>query len=431
MFVREQESILDHRGGVILTEKELLELLNEHRAEAERLEKLHNYYVGKHPILERQAKSANLPNNQVMINHAKYITDICTGYMVGNPVSYTGEDMAALQAVFKSANIHSHDTSLGKSASVFGKSYELVYLTPTGQPAFTVIDPRQAFLVAADDVAQTPLLGVRYYTLNKKTKVFLYSAHEVVQYMQEGASLLLQSREPNLFGQIPLVEYINNEEATADFEDVLSLIDAYNLLASDRVNDKEQFVHCLLVLTNCNIDSQAYEKVREWGVMALAGDGRAEYLTKTLNEADTEVLRGALVEDIHKISMVPALTDQHFAGNVSGLAMEYKLLGFEQKIKIKERFFIRGLMQRIALVGRLLELQGLASPKNVEVVFTRSMPMDTMEVAQMINLLDGVVSRETLLAQLPFINNVAAELERVKGHNTLDNQREELGNDAI
>ena len=164
MFVREQESILDHRGGVILTEKELLELLNEHRAEAERLEKLHNYYVGKHPILERQAKSAKLPNNQVMINHAKYITDICTGYMVGNPVSYTGEDMAALQAVFKSANIHSHDTSLGKSASVFGKSYELVYLTPTGQPAFTVIDPRQAFLVAADDVAQTPLLGAVSYT---------------------------------------------------------------------------------------------------------------------------------------------------------------------------------------------------------------------------------------------------------------------------
>ena len=192
------------------------------------------------------------------------------------------------------------------------------------------------------------------------------------------------------------------------------MIDAYNLLASDRVNDKEQFVHCLLVLTNCNIDSQAYEKVREWGVMALAGDGRAEYLTKTLNEADTEVLRGALVEDIHKISMVPALTDQHFAGNVSGLAMEYKLLGFEQKIKIKERFFIRGLMQRIALVGRLLELQGLASPKNVEVVFTRSMPMDTMEVAQMINLLDGVVSRETLLAQLPFINIVQKSSLSVK-----------------
>ncbi len=98
-----------------------------------------------------------------MINHAKYITDICTGYMVGNPVSYTGEDMAALQAVFKSANIHSHDTSLGKSASVFGKSYELVYLTPTGQPAFTVIDPRQAFLVAADDDTNAPVRSALLY----------------------------------------------------------------------------------------------------------------------------------------------------------------------------------------------------------------------------------------------------------------------------
>ena len=47
--------------------------------------------------------------------------------------------------------------------------------------------------------------------------------------------------------------------------------------------------------------------------------------------------------------------DSHFSGNVSGLAMEYKLLGFEQKIKIKERFFVKGLEKRIELISRLLE----------------------------------------------------------------------------
>jgi len=417
LFITERSAILGREGEIILAERELLELLEQHGLKRERLERLYCYYAGKHDILERVSRSQNLPNNRIMVNHAKYITDISTGYMVGNPISYTGEDMAPLLHAYKAADIYSHDTSLGKNASIFGKSFELVYAASSGAPGIAVIDPRQAFLLVEDNVEHTPLLGVRYYTLKGKTKIFLYSDREIAAFVKEGSSFHEISREPNLFGAIPLVEYDNNEEETADYEDVLTLIDAYNILCSDRVNDKEQFVNCLLVLTNCNIDGAAYEKVQKWGVMALNGEGRAEYLTKTLNEADTEILRTALEADIHKISMVPALTDHNFGGNVSGLAMEYKLLGFEQKIKIKERFFIRGLRRRLDLVSRFLELQGQAVPKNVEIVFTRAMPMDTMEVAQMISLLNGMVSKETLLAQLPFVNNVAAELARLENSN--------------
>ncbi len=424
MFITERSAVLNEAGKIILAERELLDLLEKHSLENERLERLYRYYAGKHDILERVSRSQNLPNNRIMVNHAKYITDIATGYMVGNPISYTGDDLEPLLHAYKAANIYSQDTALGKSASIFGKSFELIYAAAPGLPGFAAIDPRQAFLLVEDNVEHTPLLGVRYYTLKGKTKVFLYSDQEIKLLIKEGGGFREVSREPNLFGVIPLVQYDNNEEQTADYEDVLTLIDAYNILCSDRVNDKEQFVNCLLVLTNCNIDGAAYEKVQKWGVMALSGEGRAEYLTKTLNEADTEILRTALEADIHKISMVPALTDNNFGGNVSGLAMEYKLLGFEQKIKIKERFFIRGLRRRLDLTGRFLELQGQTVPKNVEIVFTRAMPMDTMEVAQMISLLDGMVSKETLLAQLPFINNVAAELARLENSNG-KTQREE------
>ncbi len=413
MFVRERQDILNEAGNIILDEGEISNLLSLHEVEKTRLNKLYHYYTGEHPILSRTPKSASMPNNRVMVNHAKYITDICTGYMVGTPISYTGEQLDAMLALYKAAHIYGHDTALEKKASVFGHAFELVYAKPEGQAGFAVIDPRQAFLVVDDSVEQRPLLGVRYYTVGNKTKLFLYSDLETAEYIKQGTTLTETCRYRNLFGMIPLVRYDNNEEATADFEDVLSLIDAYNILASDRVNDKEQFVNCLLVLTNCNIDSAAYNKVKEWGVMALNGEGRAEYLTKTLNESDTDVLRKGLEEDLHKISMVPALSDSHFSGNVSGLAMEYKLLGFEQKIKIKERFFVKGLEKRIELISRLLELQAQPTPQGVEAVFTRSMPLDTSEVADIVNKLTGLVSRETLLAQLPFIVNVEQEMARL------------------
>ena len=37
--------------------------------------------------------------------------------------------------------------------------------------------------------------------------------------------------------------------------------------------------------------------------------------------------------------MVPKLTDQDFAGQASGVAIKYKLLGFEQLALVKERYF--------------------------------------------------------------------------------------------
>ena len=41
--------------------------------------------------------------------------------------------------------------------------------------------------------------------------------------------------EPHAFGKVPIIEYKNNPEFLGDFEPVISLIDAYNLLQSDRV----------------------------------------------------------------------------------------------------------------------------------------------------------------------------------------------------
>ena len=82
MFVRERQDILNEAGNIILDEGEISNLLSLHEVEKTRLNKLYHYYTGEHPILSRTPKSASMPNNRVMVNHAKYITDICTGYML-------------------------------------------------------------------------------------------------------------------------------------------------------------------------------------------------------------------------------------------------------------------------------------------------------------------------------------------------------------
>ena len=64
--------------------------IQRHEREFPRLDKLQNYYIGEHDILRRK-KDSDVPNNKIVWNHAKEITDTVTGFFVGNPITYTGD----------------------------------------------------------------------------------------------------------------------------------------------------------------------------------------------------------------------------------------------------------------------------------------------------------------------------------------------------
>ena len=47
----------------------------------------------------------------------------------------------------------------------------------------------------------------------------------------------------------------------------------------------------------------------------------------------------------------------------------------------------------------------------VDVIFTRNMPTNDLELSQMVNNLHGIATAETLLAQLPFVTDPREEAE--------------------
>jgi SPP1 family phage portal protein len=133
-----------------------------------------------------------------------------------------------------------------------------------------------------------------------------------------------------------------------------------------------------------------------------------------MSESDIMVLRDNIKQDIHRFSMVPDLSDESFGNNLSGVAIKYKLMGFEQHIRNKERYFSRMLKQRFKLYNHFLELRGsmdYVPVHRVDVVFTRNLPVNELEVSQMINNLSGIATAETLLSQLSFVTDPKEEAE--------------------
>ena len=193
----------------------------------------------------------------------------------------------------------------------------------------------------------------------------------------------------------------------------MGLIDAYDALQSDRVNDKQQFTDAVFVLKGVGalgVDDTRRTparaaspsprtarpprtpavRLRRTRTLFLPGDGAdAQFVTKPDAESGNELLRLSLKSDIHKLSMVPDLTDEQFAGNVSGVAMRFKLLGLEQLTKIKERWFREGLRARLKLFCAFLSLRGepALDADRVQIVFTRSLPVNELEIAQTVKRL--------------------------------------------
>lgn len=390
-----------------------------------RFEMLERYYLGRHSILDRD-KDGRLSNNKVVVNHAKYITDTNVGYLLGNPVDYQpseGHDIEPLLDAYKKQTINDLDSEIAKDVSIFGMQYEYVYANENAEPKSCEVDNKNTIIVYDDTVEHNKLFGLIYRPIYEgatfKYWEIIYVDKKVKRTYKSFTKRLQQigTEEPHAFGDVPIICYKNNPEVMGDYEPVISLIDAYNLLQSDRINDKEQLVDAILLFYGMDFDNEQAEMLRESRMLAnLPTDGKAEYLTKTLQEGDVDILRQNIEADIHKISMVPNMSDQNFVGNSSGVAIRYKLLAFEQNIKNKERYMEKGLTERFKLYNQFLYTQSkmdIVPVEEVDTVFKRNLPSNDFEISQMINNLADYVDAETLISQLSFIKD-ASEIVKLK-----------------
>ena len=99
----------------------------------------------------------------------------------------------------------------------------------------------------------------------------------------------------------------------------------------------------------------------------------------------------------------------------SGVAIRYKLIGFENKSSIIEANMRKALQRRIELICGILQLKADDTIwRDVAITFTRNLPTNTDDVVALVNNLRNLVSDETLLGLLPFIDNVEDEMARIQ-----------------
>lgn len=397
--------------------------------------RLKDYYDGKHDILQRIQADITKPNNKLVNNFCDYIVNQAAAYFMGTPVSYTSENADLLDKIQDILNYNDEqdiNSQHAENIGIYGSSFELHYIDKEDElvdTRFAVVSPQEMFIVYNYDLVPSPLYAVRYYEVpgqeNKHNyKVEIYTEFSVLYYSLSGQEWLLEDEIQHFYSDVPVIEVMNNNDRMGDFEKVLTLIDAYNNLESDSLNDFDYFSDAYLFLRGASIDSETAQDMKTNRLInVVEPDADASFLTKNIQDAALENYKNRIVNDIHKFSAVPNLTDEAFAGNLSGVAIKYKLMGLENVAGKKERRFKKALQRRLELLTSLLFVRGI-TPKSqyfdIDISFKRTIPSNELEQVEMVRDLTGSVSQETLLSLLSFIDDPAAEIKKIEDEKIIE-----------
>lgn len=409
-----------------LTEGALARFIKIHLMQAQHYKKLESY-CGDEPIMRRREPSKILAYH----NYAEYIIKINSGYLMGKPVEYASSedvDISQLTEAYVNQDIADLDAELAEDCSTFGRAFEVMYQDEDSNTVSERLEASSTFVIYDNTYRRTKLYAVNYVAkiVDGKPKEGVYTATvwsagavaELELKLKDIKSTVeIQFDTDHPYGEVPVVEYMNNRKGKADHEPVITLIDAYNILQSDRITDREKLVDAILAFYGVTLSNEDKQRIKEGRVVTLPEGAKGEYIIKNINEADSEVLRATIASDIHKFSMTPDLSDKEFTGNSSGVAILYKLLAFEQNIKRKSRYFQKGLQSRLRIYLNILKVRSKVSDVkigDVSIIFKRDLPKNDLEISQIINNLLGTIDKRLLASQLSFVRDADKTVERAE-----------------
>lgn len=412
-----------------LSAEEIQKYIKKHSALIGRYRKLQDYYLGNHAILESGAADKD-KDNKLVHAYPKYITDFNTGFFMGQSVKYVAaaldeeEDDKFLEEYQKICN-HNNEAkenlTLAKTCSIKGEAYELLWIDDNAQVRFKAIEPDNAFLIYDMSIEDNVKFGIRYYSEKidnvTTTYAYVYDDKAMYLYSDESSNGLFELEEvkPHPFGSVPLIQFKNNKELQGDFEQVISLIDAYNREQSNTLNDMDQFSDAYLALINYGAtDEEDIQKMNERRVLLLDSDGDAKWVVKDVNDSWVENFKLRTNKDIHKFSFTPDFADESFGTNLPGVSLRLKLLTAEELRNTKEMYFRESLSNRMDLIACYLNIvnNDEVVRNQIQMQFSDSLPQNILELTQIIQNLSQDVSTETRLSLLPFIENPADEMEK-------------------
>lgn len=413
------------------------------------------YYNGDHDILRRKrevivekgarVEDTNLPNNKLVDNQFAKMVDQKVNYLLSKPITYESDDSKydELLAGIFNAKFQRILRNGGVDAFCGGGSWLYVYIDDKGKLQFQRFAPHEVLPFWKDSEHDELDCAVRVYqveayegkTLKTIEKVEVFKIDGIERYVLESGKLIADVDNPSEnyikageneynWERIPLVFFRTNAQEIPLIKKVKGLQDALNTMLSDLPNAMEENAGGQSILVIKNYDGTDLGEFRRNLATFKAvkvrtqdgADGGLESLQVEVNAANYESVLKMLKKAIIENAMGYDAKDDRMGGNanqmnIKSMYSDIDLAASEMEIEYQASF-----VQLLELVNAYLSATGKGnhSDKPVTITFNKDIIMNEIEIVNALVSLGVKVSNETLLGQLPFINNVQKELDRVK-----------------
>lgn len=215
-------------------------------------------------------------------------------------------------------------------------------------------------------------------------------------------------------GEVPFFPFFNNNIDTNDLDNIKPLIDTYCKVFSGFVNDLEDIQEVIFVLTNYGGQDlkQFLRELKEYKAIQVentGGEDKSGVSTLTIElpvEAREKLLaitRKCIFEQGQGIDPDP----QNF-GNSSGVALNFLYSLLELKAGLQETEFKLGFGRFIRCVCRLLSIP--IKDDTIVQTWTRTSVKNDLELSQIAQQSQGVISQGTVVAHHPWVEDAEKEM---------------------
>jgi len=361
----------------------------EHMKRISNVIELKQYLLRLHKVLQRKDfkfKEKTYRTAKIVLNTLKSIINFHTSYVVGNPISITGEQeiVKKYNSIYKKGMYTKTDYQIAEDLYTYGNAFEYVYLDDgvvkskviANEDAYPVYDEHEnyvAFIEYWEDMEN----GHKNYIVYTPAMVQVYQDNTLVDEYTNLSGLpihyaSLDKSEYNFFGDSPLNDLI---PIMNQIETLLSkLDDAINTLSMNPLGvSMGQRVTDSIPKDICG------------ATLNLEDGGDFKYVTAQMDYQNIKLLLDSLTQQLYAVASVPAsVIGQGNIANVSEISLKLLFSQTDNKAKQMIQVLKEGIYKRFEYIRKLLKIQGITFSDNtydsLDITFSVNRPVDTQSM---------------------------------------------------
>lgn len=390
-----------------------------------RVEDIDEYLRREHKILSRpnfEFKEKTFETAKIILQTLKSIIKFHSSYIVGNPVSITGdkEFVAYLNNIYKKGNLNKIDLSIAKDLISFGDAFEYLYLDENNNiqskvirnkdsyPIYDSVGKYYSFVEYWKDSETRADMYVVYYP----DKVEIYENHKLIDSKINLTGLpiwysAMEKSKHDKFGDcfpldlIPLMDAVENLLSKLD--------DAVTTLS----------LNPLSVVSGQRIDSAIPNNI-VGTVLNLEDGAEFKYANATMDRNSVKLELDYIIQQFYAVACVPSsILGQSNVANVSETSITMLFQQTDNFARMYIMSLLEGFKTRLKYIRKLMEYQGKTVSEeifdSIDFEFNVARPVDTKADFENMKIqFDvGALSRRTFIDKSKYTTNTPLELERL------------------